>query len=191
VAAFSLIELLLVLGLAATLSVIAVPQFSGALNDMRTYAAVRLLSSRLQEARMQAIARARDTAVRIAQAGATYTITTYVDGNATGVRSSDIAGGIDFRIRASETLAHHFRDVDFGAIAGLPAVDPGGTPPGSDPVRLGSGNMVTFTPLGTATPGSLYIRGPGNVQYVIRVVGETGRTRILKFNRWTRTWKPL
>ena len=51
--------------------------------------------------------------------------------------------------------------------------------------------MVTFTPLGTATAGSLYVRGKHNVQSVVRIFGETGRTRLLKFTRGSRTWKPL
>jgi hypothetical protein len=51
--------------------------------------------------------------------------------------------------------------------------------------------MVTFTPLGTATTGSLYVRGRHEAQYVVRVFGETGKTRLLKFNRRSGTWNPL
>ena len=51
--------------------------------------------------------------------------------------------------------------------------------------------MATFTATGTATAGSLYIRGRRDVQYVVRIFGETGKTRILKFNPRTRQWNPL
>jgi hypothetical protein len=45
--------------------------------------------------------------------------------------------------------------------------------------------------MGTSSTGSLYIRGRGTAQYVIRVMGETGRVHVLKFNARTRQWKPL
>ena len=51
--------------------------------------------------------------------------------------------------------------------------------------------MVTFTPLGSSSPGSLYIRGRGNVQYVLRVFAETGKIRILKFYPGSRQWRQL
>jgi hypothetical protein len=51
--------------------------------------------------------------------------------------------------------------------------------------------MVSFTAQGTATPGSLYIRGSGRAQFVVRIFGETGKTRILRFDPRSGTWKPL
>ena len=72
----------------------------------------------------------------------------------------------------------------------LPAVDAGGTPPGTDPIKLGSSNILTFTALGTSSSGSLYVRGRRNAQYVIRILGETGRVRVLKFDSRAQQWKP-
>jgi hypothetical protein len=78
-----------------------------------------------------------------------------------------------------------------GALPGLPSVDPGGTAPGSDPVRLGSGNIASFSAAGTASSGTIYIRGRRDVQYAVRIFGETGKTRMLKFDARTRRWKPV
>ena len=47
---------------------------------------------------------------------------------------------------------------------------------------------MTFTATGTATSGSLYLLGRGQTQYVVRIYGETGRTRILRYNARSRTW---
>jgi hypothetical protein len=87
-------------------------------------------------------------------------------------------------------LSERFPGVEFGALPGLPAVD-SGTPPGADPIRLGVSKSVTFTPLGTASPGSLYLLGPGDRQFAVRIYGETGQTRVLRFNQSTATWMPL
>jgi hypothetical protein len=37
----------------------------------------------------------------------------------------------------------------------------------------------------------VYIRGRSKVQYVIRILGDTGRTRVLKFDPHARQWKAV
>jgi hypothetical protein len=149
------------------------------------------MSGRLQQTRSVAVLRAANTAVRFTRSGSEYSYTTYVDGNNDGVRSADIQRGVDVEIRPGERLSYHFPGVSFGTLPNLPPVDPGAPSPGDDPVRLGAADLLSFTALGAATPGSLYIRGRGRSQYVIRILGETGRTRILKFDPATARWKPL
>jgi hypothetical protein len=107
------------------------------------------------------------------------------------VRTHDIGQSIDWALGPPERLSDNFAGIDFGTLPGLPAVDSGSSPPGTDPMKLGSGNLLSFSPTGTASPGSLYIRGRGTAQYVIRVMGETGRAHVLRFNARTRQWKPL
>jgi hypothetical protein len=140
---------------------------------------------------MEAAARNVDVALRFTESGTSFLYGAYADGNRNGVRSADVDRGIDWRLSAEERLSDQFPQVDFGAIAGLPAVDASSVPPGNDPIRLGPADMATFTALGTATPGSVYIRGPRSLQYVIRVFGETGKTRILKFDARGRVWRSL
>jgi hypothetical protein len=103
------------------------------------------------------------------------------------VLSRDIQDGTDMMVSPLERLNEQFPGIDFGALPALPGIE-GSTPPGSDPVRLGTSDTATFTPVGTATAGTLYLRGRGSTQYAVRVYGETGRTRILRYNPRTRTW---
>jgi type II secretory pathway pseudopilin PulG len=191
VAASSLIELVFVVGLAATISAAALPSLLASADDMRAEAAARYLSSRLQQVRMEAALRGRAAALRVARAGSAYTLAVYVDGNRDGIRARDIQDGIDWQLQPSERLPDRFSGVDFGALPGLPPVDPSGAPPGTDPIRLGSSDMVSFSPTGTCTSGSLYIKGKNAAQYVVRVFGETGKVRTLKFNPRSGEWKPL
>jgi hypothetical protein len=37
----------------------------------------------------------------------------------------------------------------------------------------------------------VYIRGRGGAQYAVRIFGETGKTRMVKFDRRTGRWRPL
>ena len=190
-AGYSLVELMFVLGLVATLSGVAVPQMLAALDDFRAAGAARYMAARLQRARMEAVMRSAAVAVLFTQDSTGYSYAVYVDGNGNGVLTRDIQRGIDRRIGAVERLSEQFTGVDFGAIVGLPAIDPGGTPPGADPIRLGSGNSASFAAAGTSTSGTVYIRGRGGAQYAVRIFGDTGKTRRLKFDRAVWQWKPL
>jgi type II secretory pathway pseudopilin PulG len=188
---YTVVELLFVIGTVATLGSVAIPQLLAGLDDFRTAGAARHIAARLQRARMDAIVRSADVGLQVTQVTGGYSYAVYVDGNRNGVRTADIQQALDRRLVAPERLFDHFAGVDFGAIPGLPAVDPGGTPPGTDPVRLGSGNMATFAASGTSSSGSLYIRGRANTQYVVRIYGQTGKTRVLKFDARSLQWKPL
>ena len=188
---YSLIDLLFAAGLATTLTSVAIPQILPQLDDVRTSGAARYVAGRLQHARMEAIRRSAEVAVQFVAAGDGFSYGMYVDGNGNGVRTREIARGVDRRVGSVERLGDQFPGVDFGTVPGLPPVESGGQPPGDDPVRLGISNLASFSAIGTASTGSLYIRGRRNLQYVVRLYGDTGKTRVLKFDSRSGKWKPL
>jgi prepilin-type N-terminal cleavage/methylation domain-containing protein len=188
---YSLVEVVCVMAMLATLSALTMPGVLANLDDARAAGAARYLTSRMQRARMEAVARSADVALRFVSGPDGYTYAMFVDGNANGVRTTDIQHGVDVPLMPAERLPSLFSGVDFGLLPGVPSVDPGGPPPGTDPIKLGSSNILTFSSAGTASPGSLYILGGTGAQYVIRISGETGRTRVLKFDPAARHWNPL
>ena len=190
-AGYSLVELVTVTALIATISAVAFPGILATVDDSRAVGATRYLSSRLQHARMESVMRSANVGLKVAGAPDGYTYTTYVDGNGNGIRTSDIQHGIDPAIRPPERLRDLFYGIDFGLLPGLPPVEPGAPPPGVDPVKLGASSILSFTPIGTSSSGSLYILSPGGAQYVIRIFGESGKTRMLRFDPRARRWKPL
>jgi prepilin-type N-terminal cleavage/methylation domain-containing protein len=187
---YTLIELLFATGLIVVLSAVAVPPVLAQVEEVRAAAAVRYLTSRLQQARMEAITRSADVGWRFVADSTGISYAVYLDGNGNGIRTPDITAGIDRSIGGMERLSDRFAGVEFGVAADLPAIDPGGTPPGDDPIKLGVSNILTFTPLGTSSSGSLYLRGRRNAQYAIRVFGETGRIRVVRFDPGQQRWKP-
>ena len=189
-AAFTVLELLFAVTLTVTLGAMATPRLLGAVDDLRAAGAVRYLATKLQQGRMEAVSRSAAVGWQFVSTTSGYQYAPYLDGNGNGVRSLEIQRAIDPRIGPIEQLPDRFAGVDFGLIPGLPPVDAGGTPPGTDPIRLGSSSILTFTPLGTSSPGTLYVRGRRSIQYAIRILGETGKTRILKFDSRTWRWKP-
>jgi type II secretory pathway pseudopilin PulG len=185
-----LIELMVVVSIAAITAAIAIPQCTAAIDEYRTLGAARYLSSQFYRTRAEAVARSANTAVRFERAGSSFTFSTYVDGNRNGVSVRDIGSGIDRQLASATSLKGHFGDVDFGTTSGVPSPD--GTPlDDAGPIRFGVSQMVIFTARGTATPGSVYVKGTRGAQYVLRVFGDTGKTHLLKFDRKRRQWAPV
>ena len=188
---YSLLELLFVVSTMVIVAGVAVPQLSAALDQYRAAAAARYLSARIQRTRMEAVSRSTNVAMRFVDSGAGYSYRVYIDGNGDGVRTQDITMAIDGPLGALERLPDNFSGVDFGLLPELPPVEPGSPPPGSDPIKLGASNLLSYTATGTSSSGSLYIRSRRGSQYVIRVLGDTGRTRVLKFDARSQKWRPL
>ena len=174
---YTLLELLFALAITLTMGAVAAPHLLAAVDDIRGAGAVRYVVTRLRQARMEAIVRSADVGWRFVAANSGYTYTPYVDGNGNGIRTQDIQGGADRAIGAVERLTDRLSGVDFGVVPGLPPVDAGGAPPGTDPIKLGLEQHPDIHHAGTSSSGSLYVRSRRNVQYVIRILGETGRVR--------------
>jgi prepilin-type N-terminal cleavage/methylation domain-containing protein len=188
---YSLIELLAAMALSVTLGAAAIPQYLAVVDDVRASGAAYYISGRLQRARMEAVLRSAMVGVQFTPTASGYSYAVYVDGNRNGVLTRDIQRGLDRLIAAAERLPDQFAGVDFGAIPGLPPVDAGGTAPGTDPIRLGSSSIASFSAMGTSSSGTVYIRGRRDAQYAVRIFGETGKTRLLKFEPRTGQWRPL
>jgi type II secretory pathway pseudopilin PulG len=188
---YSLVEIVVVAALGITLTALSLPQLSTGLDDHRAAGAARYLATRLQRTRMEAIERSAAIGMRFVRVGASYAYAEFVDSNHNGLLTREIDSGVDRPLRPAERLSDQFIGVDFGTLPNLPPIDAGGTAPGSDPVRLGRSDIATFTPLGNATTGTLYILGRGGAQYAVRIFGETGKTRLLKFDRRAARWNPI
>jgi hypothetical protein len=93
---------------------------------------------------------------------------------------------VDVPTATSRQLASDFRGVHFGLAIGISDVD-GIRNSNSDGVRIGTARILTLSPDGTATSGTLYLQG-GHAQYAVRVLGATGRTRVLKYESGSRSW---
>jgi prepilin-type N-terminal cleavage/methylation domain-containing protein len=184
---FTILELLFTLAIAGTLTTIAVPQGLRALDDFHTRAAARYLAQRLGDARLSAIKRSLAHGLRFETGTPDYRFTTVMDGNANGLRTSDIEQGVDRTLTQPDLLGAHFRDVAFGILDGVPDAD-GQPANGSDGVRVGASKLLAMNPDGTSTSGTLYVHGRERSQYAVRVLGVTGRVRVLKYDHVRRRW---
>ena len=183
----TLLELLLVLALSAAAASAAVPLTTTALDEVRTAMAARYLQSSLFNARMQAVRRSARVALRFEALEEDYRFAEYVDGNGNGVRTADITAGVDRQLGPRRLLRDEFAGVRFGLHPDVPDLDGSRSAERSDGVRIGASRILSLGPDGTATSGTLYIQGRRS-QYAVRVLGATGRTRVLRFDRGSGQW---
>ena len=185
-AGLTLLELMFAIAIAFACAGIAVPLTAGALHDIRTAAAARYVAGRLMSIRMEAIRRSAAVALRFEPDGGDYRYAVFEDGNGNGVRTADIDTGIDRRLSTYERIGDKFAGVRFVLTAGIPDAD-GVKSSSEDGVRIGTARILTMSPDGACTSGTLYLAGRRG-QYAVRALGATGRTRVLYFDPGAATW---
>ena len=185
---YSLLELLMAITIIVIVSGAAIPLAHGSVDRTRAAGAARYVAGRMAMARFEAVKRSASVAIRFAAEGGDYRLQTYVDGNGNGVQSRDIGRGIDVPISVNERLDYHFSGVGFGILPGVTGIDPGPFN-ALDPIQIGSSAFLSFSPTGSCTSGTVFMRGLRGHQFAVRVLGATGRTRVFEFNFGNGTWQ--
>ena len=183
----SVSELVIAIGLMALLASTAIATVGGSKDAFAAAGAARYLAGRLHQVRAASLTRGAHVALVFRSEGSDFCYGVVVDGNRNGVRSSDIAAGIDRQVERCERLSDHFAGVTFGIAPGVTDPDSSALITGT-PLRLGGSTVLSFGPDGGSTSGTLYLRGLAGSQYAVRVFGTTGRTRVLRFDGRTQRW---
>jgi hypothetical protein len=176
---FSLNELGVVGGIIVVLATLSLPGFKAYAERAHIEGAARLFTGEFRKARSMAIRGGVYTAIRFERTedGARFAV--YADGNRNGVRSDDIDDGVDRRVAGPFPLSGGAPGVRVALLRpGLPAPPPErGLLQGDDPIRFGRSDILSFSPLGTSTPGTFYLAGE-NRQAAVRVTAYA-RVRLL------------
>jgi len=187
----ALIDLIVAVALCFILAAIAVPVVGGTLDRERTIVGTQYLAGQLQRARLEALKRAQAVAVRLEVVGERTQFRLYADANGNGVLQKDIDNGTDPPLTPLQWLDDQARDISLRVNQAATEVSGTSTlAPGDDPLRIGSSALLTFSPLGSATSGTLYVSAHRGPQMAIRVFGATGRVRVLTFDAQARQWRP-
>lgn len=187
----ALVDVLAALGLSAVLVAMAVPVVGGTLDREHVIVGSHYLAATIQRARLEALKRASAVAVRIEMLDGRAAVQLFADGNGNGVLQRDIDRRIDSPLAGVDWLDTHGRDVSVRInqpitdIAGSAALNPG-----DDPLRIGNTALVSFSPLGSSSSGTVYVAARRGPQMAIRIYGATGRVRVLTFDAQARQWRP-
>lgn len=188
----ALAEVLAVVGIAAVLFVLVVPGMAQLQASVAIRSAASETTTAFALARTYAIRRGVNVGLKFRKNGDRYEWTLYRDGNGNGVRTADIARGIDRPIGIS--LPWSRNDVRPAILTGSPVPDP--SSPGQpldrvdDPIRFNSSDICSFSPVGESTPGSIFLWDGRDRMAAVRVFGRTAKIRVLYYRVGESEWKP-
>ena len=190
---FQLVELVVVLAVLAIGAFLFVPPFLSLSARLRVDVAAHELATALYEARSLATRHSAYVAVKFFPQDGRVAYACYRDGDDDGVRNVDIAAGVDPQITPLRLLAHWQGRLGFGFPPGPPPRDPGDPSRRlgrlTDPIRFNDSDLASFGPLGTSTPGSLYITDGRRELSAVRVLGMTGKVRVMRWDPDADAWK--
>jgi len=182
----TLLEMVFVLGIILLMASLLIPGLRAYSQEAHLLGAAQKFCGQFREAYSMAVKRNVNTAIRFETGAGGPTYSLYADGNGNGVLSADIATGRDRRVAGPFELSGGAADVRVGINPGVPAIPPdSGTLDPADPIKFGRSNMVSFSPMGTATPGTFYLAGTF-AQAAVRVTPGSARVRIMfcRGRRW-------
>lgn len=190
---FHLVEALVVVAVLGALLALSVPGLVTMSRRLRVEMAAHELSALLRQARSRAIREGSNVGLKFLFGGRGEVVYgLYRDGDGDGVRSRDIADGIDPPLGPVRELRHLGAHVRFGFPADVTPRDPADPRRRldrlDDPIRLNRSDMASFGPLGTSTPGSLYLTDGLTHLAVVRLFGRTGKVKVMLYDVETETW---
>ncbi len=191
---FTLLELIVTFALLLSAAMIGAPPLLEMTGDLRLHLAAEELVGALRLARSWAVRHDANVAVKFrTAANGAVTFTLYRDGNGNGVLNREIDSGVDPQVEPPRRLTALGRGYGFGFPPGVAPTDPGS--PGhpldrlDDPIRFNASDLASFGPLGTSTPGSLYLTDGRKRLLAIRVSDQAGRIRVLAYDAQKRVWQ--
>ena len=186
----TLVDSVVSLGVVAVLASLAVPYLVAAREESQVMAAARYLAAQAMLSRSQAVRHGATVGLRFEQDDGGYLYATYIDGDGDGIRKADVASGIDRVLDPPRRLHEAYPSVRFELDPALPSLTGTSHAGGNaDPIRFGPGDTLSFSPVGTATSGTLYLRGRSGLQCALRVLGTTGRIRTLCYQAGDGEWR--
>jgi type II secretory pathway pseudopilin PulG len=186
-----LLVALLILGLVFALSV---PALTDLLAEEGLATAAREVSAILTTARARAVFQGADVGVKWISSGGDLVLSVYQDGNGNGVTTADIRNGIDRLVAGPYWLRGKYPGISFSFVPGFDDLDPGGAPIGdlADPLRFGRSDICSFSPLGKASPGSVYLSNRKRRQAAVRVTPLNAKIQTFTWHgkslKWIKRW---
>ncbi len=187
----SLMELLVCVAIISVFISAVIPGFAGIMAKARLKNTSRSILFLFQRVRIQAISEARYIGVRFENSedgkGICYSI--YQDGDGDGLRTADIEAGIDKRVEGPRHF--HMEGVEFGILEGKVKDVPtsGGTINNSDdPIKFGRSNIVSFSPIGRSSSGSVYLKSGNSYMFTIKLYGASAKMKEWEYNSTTEDW---
>jgi type II secretory pathway pseudopilin PulG len=189
----TLADTLVALSLVGIGLMVALPNFLTARRQASLERVARQLTADTIRCRAAAINRRSNVGLVFGEEGGEYFYGLVMDGDGDGLLRRDIERGADRQVGPRVLIDRLCRGARLGVPEGWGVPDPSGQGrlrPG-DGLRAGRSDILSFSPLGDATPATVYINDGRERMLAVRVYGGTARVRVLEWRRGWSTWRRL
>lgn len=188
-----LAEVLVVVFVVSLVALAAAPAVEHLRGAGRGAAGARVLVGLFREARMEAVARRRSHGYWFDLGPRGWRFRKVVDGNGNGLRTAEVRAGTDKTVRPPVYL----QDVVARVRPGFPAAGPYRQPPPmngpipgvDDPIRFGRSDLVSFSPLGRSSSGTVYLDDGAGGLWAVVVFGPAVRLRVWRWDPRAGVWR--
>jgi prepilin-type N-terminal cleavage/methylation domain-containing protein len=188
---FTLAELLAVLAIVAMAVAVALPAAAMLRDGGRAAAGARTMATMLSAQRWKSVAGHRTRGLQFRKVGGAWSWREVADGNGNGLRTAEI-GRADPVLSGDDALERRIASVTLGIPPGGPYPEaPPGTDwlrEGDDPVRFGRSDLVSFSPVGSSSSGTLYVTDGRRELFAVVLFGPTVRLRVWRYVPQERRW---
>jgi len=184
-------EALAVLTVVALLALATVPEAAALAEAARAAAVAREVATLMHGLRWQAVATNRHHGLLFERDGRGWTWLVVRDGNGNGLRTAEVRDGTDVIVSGPHRPEHHGPGTALGfpGTGVFPDIPPRtGTVGGTDPVRFGRSDLVSFSPAGAASSGTVFVTDGKNVLFGVVLFGPSCRVRVWRFDRRAGRW---
>ena len=181
----SLIEMLVVLALMSMFLLISTGPINGMQRQIDFDQFAEEVVQLLQTCRWKAMNAHSYAGAVVHYTNNLYSLSLYMDGNYNGIRLAEIQRGIDYSFRGSFPLNRASGDIQPAILnSTIPEIPPRtGFLEEADPIKFGRSNIISFSPKGDSSTGSLYLACRSQQQmYSIVLYGPTARIKVWKLS---------
>jgi Tfp pilus assembly protein FimT len=170
-----LLDLIVAVSLAVVLAAAAIPKAQSMVHESRLRGAAFYLRGLMRQVRTNAASKACYMGIVFDEVDGNPVFSIHADGNSNGIRRVDVERGVDPMLREPYRLSDTFPGVRYGT---LPA---GAKDPFPRGLQIGRSHIVSFSPLGASTTGTLYLSNDYGLVYAVVLFGSTGRVRVARY----------
>jgi len=189
---WSLPDVLVALVVVGLLAAWTAPVAARVVVDAKTAAAAREFALLFHALRWRAVSENRTAGLFFEQTGGVWQWWEVGDGNGNGLRTAEVRDGTDPRSSGPHRVERSHRGVRLGFPAGgpVPAIPPGrGVISGVDPVRFGRSDLISFSPSGRSSSGTLFLTDGRHRLYGVRLFGNSARVRVWRWDDGEARWR--
>jgi prepilin-type N-terminal cleavage/methylation domain-containing protein len=185
----SLVEMLVVLALVSLFAVTATSNLSATQRRLDFDEFAREIVNAIQTCRWKALNERRYTGILVEKTAGVFQFSFYRDGNHNGIRTAETQSGVDPAFLHPLHVYRALGDMEAAVLkTPVPEIPPKkGWLDASDPVKFGKSSILSFSPDGQSSSGTLYLSCHSQERmYAIVLYGPTAKLTLWKFcnSKW-------